>query len=173
MPTLVKSRPKYTFKLLIGQHVGPDESQETIKTTHPLTGEVTERFPSRTWNAKDLENNVIETHTDLIAKLNGNGKFQLLSGKTGESVAELEAQRREIDNKLNQIRAQVAAPTTAETFGTPVDPMQGKVLGKPSNDAELNHMTTSELKDYAAANEIDITGLHRKDEILEAVKAAS
>lgn len=58
---------KYKFKLMLGQHVGDDMTQKK--------DEKTGRYPERTFQPGD----VVESDTDLVAKLGGD-KFQLLEG---------------------------------------------------------------------------------------------
>lgn len=64
------------FKLLAGQHLGPDYSQKPVTRKDPVTGEESERYPSKTYNAGDI----VESDTDLVARL-GAEKFQLVGGE--------------------------------------------------------------------------------------------
>lgn len=70
------SQRRKRYKLLAGIHVGPDYTQKPIRKENRETGEVTERYPSKTYNRGD----VFESEFDLL-KL-GDEKFALVGQTT-------------------------------------------------------------------------------------------
>lgn len=73
------------FELLESQHVGPDYSQDPVELKDEVTGKVTKKYPSKTYNKGDV---IDSGDYDLAAKL-GASKFRLIeTGRKGKRKGE-------------------------------------------------------------------------------------
>jgi len=181
------------FKLLASQHITADPDwvpTEEEKANAAAAGRPL-RAPKRVYNAVD----VVESETDLVAKF-GHQKFQLIgeSKKVPRTAGDAPAA-----NPANFPGGQVSSGIPKAVPGNPdapgLSPGQApmkpdeavKAGGQPDaplaegdegNESEadgtpdVNSMTVAELKEFADTNEIDLSGAHRRDEILKAIKKA-
>lgn len=95
---------KYRFRLLHGQHIEADKSKPRLD----VEGKPTGRFESKTFE----RGSVINSDTDLAAKL-GSNKFELLTGGGGEDrIAELE-------RELADLKAGKAATVGSVSIDSP------------------------------------------------------
>jgi hypothetical protein len=129
---------------------------------------------------------VIDSYSDLT-KVHGIEKFKPLGGgkpvlstrelqllrqrQAIERQAQLEAESREIVAGLPPL------PKTAPAPGVVPDDAPGSVTEQePSEPAPedfddgLEHKTVQELKELAEAEEIDLSGVHRKDDIIARIR---
>ena len=170
------------FKLLRSIHVG----------THPKTGE------SHTWRAKDPANNVVETDIDLVARF-GHEKFVLLEVEDGSNSASTDLLARiealETENAALKEAGQEAPQGTSGDLndgdGTAdvdesesatddgegdFDSDEGVDESESATDdgegVDLMQMSTVQLKQFADGEEINITGLRKKDDLIAAIQKA-
>lgn len=174
------------YRLLAGQFIHADKSKPLLDADGNPTG----RFESVTHTATSTNKPVVTSDTDLVAK-HGPQKFELLDGH-GEAasgkIARLEAE-------IVKLKSQVAS--SAGGFRTPGDPTPENLLHSPSVapggqvstgfqgaidmddrpadageglDADLDHLTVKELREYANENEINLHGATTRDDILKAIR---
>lgn len=133
---------KYRFKLLRGDYTDPDGVRH-----HPGTASA-----------------FVDSDEDL-AKRFGREMFMLVGGGERDSRNFIPPTGvPDLDKPESQLHGDGTADANAE--GTTV----GNV-NAPQNLAELEGMTVDQLKDFAAGEEIDLTGAHKKAEILDRIKA--
>lgn len=184
------------FRLLAGMHIQADKTQDPTPVKDPTTGLVTQRYPSKTYK----QGEVVESDVDLVARLGAN-KFQLVGGGKANrkqmSLSELMSERAKLDMQIaeasrvapldakrkEEIEREEAANALLEE-GEEVDDDDRdddnrvkKTSKKPNAfkdqlPEDLDEMTVAELKEYAEAEEIDISEVHLKADIVEAIRAA-
>jgi hypothetical protein len=76
------------FKLLAGEHVGPDYDADPVDVTDPVSGKVTQKQPSRHYKAGEVINS---GDFDLASKLGAN-KFELVSDRKSRKGKKAEAE---------------------------------------------------------------------------------
>jgi hypothetical protein len=103
---------------------------------------------------------VVESKSDLL-KHNSPGaiKFVRLSDNA-TLITEAEKAKK---GAVPQDRSVAASPPTSEPVAYADD--------KGATEEELNSLTFQELKDYAAAEEIDLTGVRSKQDAIEVIKS--
>jgi hypothetical protein len=175
-----KAPARRFYKLLAGQHIGPDLSQEP--------DEETGRYPSKTWNAGQ----VVESETDLCHK-HGDQKFaevgqprklqtpgdvtdeaeesgvatfpagQRSTGYQDSSVAKQGSTGEEYHVPQNQEEAEeeVSAPTEGgEGEG-------GEESAEEGEEADFRSMTITELKKEAEDRDVDLAGCKNRAEMID------
>lgn len=170
------------FKLLAGQHIDGKPNPKF----DPKNPELEPRKIRQTFKAGE----VVESEKDLVAKF-GREKFQFLggsvkdaepvvndsqfpngqvssghqvstSGPNGTTIAVLDKSR-PVDDGLPEGKLKPAARgqnTAADTARAKQDAIE----------PEFDAMTVAELREYAEEKEIDLSGAHRKDEIIQAIR---
>jgi hypothetical protein len=119
-----------------------------------LVGQHVDNHPSHEGDHVYVPGDIIDTDKDLL-RFNGVGmspKFERLH-----------------DTSAGDVR-NYPPPTPPEKQLPPAPKQVEPVTKRPGDDDKLDTMTTQQLKEYAAENEIDITGCTRKDEILERIR---
>lgn len=129
------------------------------------------------------EKPVIETEHDLLS-FNTPGvppKFELADlPAAGGAFSTLEEEEAALENRLASIKNQKLKRDGKGTPAPAGPPTPPEATGKPSTipgaraaekDALEGH-TVTELRDIAAEEEVDLTGLHLKDDIVNAILAS-
>lgn len=148
------------FKLLAGQHVQADKTAKPVKVTAP-DGTVSEKYPSKRY----VRGDVVESDDDLAAK-HGAGKFMMISdrgrrGAKGTALDEEAARKAPLSPPpLEDPKAKKAAK-----------PVEAEEPAEDDGD-ELDGMTVAELRELAEEEEVDLSGVHLKAEIVEKIRAA-
>lgn len=201
------------YQVLLGQHIGPDYSQQPRKTRDAL-GNETERYPSKTYQPGET----VDSDLDLVARF-GEQKFrhvgessrqprgsvtpatpaedqrartfpggQVLEGfqrttsaPDGRPVSGLldPQQHAELQEKHAARIAddyEAAAPKQTPAQGQQ-RPAQAQQQQRPAQaqrltDEQLHSMTVKDLQDHAAAEEIDLKGATRKEDMIRAIRGA-
>lgn len=176
------------YKLLVGVHHGPDYTKEPVKFTDAV-GNVVERYPPRTYRAGET----VESDTDLVA-FGGPGKFSYV-GEGGRRKVSKSAKPGDVTPEA-ALRPVAVAPggqvaegfqqTTTGPDGRPVSgpagpeawerglvgPQAGERGGAADEGDDLHAMTVKDLHSLAEAEEIDLQGATRKEDIIRAVRRA-
>lgn len=162
-----KAKQVRRFKLLAGQHIGPDLSQEPDEKG---------RYPSKTWNAGQ----VVDSHTDLRDKF-GDQKFaevgqprQLETPGDATDFNERENPATfpggQVSTGIPENQGRQTSPTeTPDHVPQSEEEMEETVEGdeEPNKGGPaLDEMTIKELKDHAEENDIDIVGCRSRAEII-------
>lgn len=145
--------PRFKFRLLVGQHNAKDFTATPTMVVNKDTGKEEPAYPTRVYDAKDPNNNVVETDIDLVARF-GSEKFRLVAETPAATRDEILARKAELDRQLQELEAKEASSVTTPS-------------AKPSFDS----MTRAQLESYAHENEIDISQARTKDEILAILKS--
>ena len=143
------------FRLKAGIHIQRDDNLPKKENGRPA---------SRVYKAGEI----VESKTDLVAK-HGGEKFQLISGETGQSLEELEAQQKQLAEQIDLLK-RVPQGVTGTPVGTVGDgkDTQGKVLTK----ADLEALSNKELRLLAADKEVDVETCGNKTELVQALSIA-
>lgn len=133
---------KYRFKLLRGDYTDPDGVRHEPNTPSAF----------------------VNSDQDL-AKKYGREMFVLVSG--GERDSRNFTPPTGVPD-LDKPESQLHGDGTADSNA---DANAGTSANVPQNLAELEGMTEKQLREFAAGEEIDLTGAHRKSDILDRIKA--
>lgn len=176
------------FKLLAGQHVEADRDRPILDPEGKPTG----RFARKTYKAGD----VVESETDLAARLGANKFEKLDEGGDRARIAELERQLAEARAALPSAAATAPSTAPAAAPGGQVSDGFQRATGSPGGTAsgplpeadfgragvagaapagkgdgpDFEAMTVAQLKEHAEAEEIDLRGATHKDEIIKRVR---
>lgn len=180
------------FKLLAGIHVQADPKWQPTKAEieEARANGVKLKAPSVTFKQGDT----VESDDDLVAKF-GSTKFTLLSGKpkvTQPAVRGYVAPHGQVSQGHQETAGGVpglqdpieAAEEAGEAPEVPGDsaaksalvssgeqqPDGSKGARKATQEEDLDGMTVADLKELADTEEIDLSGAHRKDEIIKAIR---
>ncbi len=127
------------FKLLAGQHVGPDMSCEP---------DAKGKRPSKTFK----QGEAVESDVDLVDKF-GFEKFMLIQSPVHRHAPPLPS----------SVATALSPGSSPEENPEP-----------PRNNAEmlasLGKLTVAQLKELAADEEVDISGVNQKDEIIKILR---
>ncbi len=189
------------FRVLAGQHIGPDHAQKPAPIMNAAGKQIGEKFPSKTFKTGET----VETDTDLIRKF-GAEKFQLTDSGKHNPKGDFHGSHTVGDpTPDNQLFSQTSFPagqvatgfqqTTTGPDGKPVsgpldpdpevrakagvadsDPhteeRAKKATTKGPSDEDLEGMTVAELKEHLEAEEVEVpSGAHKADLIKAAKKA--
>lgn len=137
------------YKVLAGQHIGPDLRKEPRQIHDRTTGTVYPKYISRVYSAGDYV--VVDDNEDMV-KRHGSDKFAMVGQEKGVTALQWWKKKEEVFDKQRQ---QEEGPT-------------GEVVIRYSED-ELRTFTLSELKDLARSYQIDIKELKTKGMLIGAI----
>lgn len=152
------------FKLLVGQHIGPDLSKEP----DPVTG----KRPSKTWTVVNGRPVVVESEIDLVKK-HGASKFAYMAErgvKAGSAKREL-PRADEIAEKTGRSPKDVK-PSEVAPVDDEEDEGGDEAASTEPNEEELNSMKLNELKAYASEKDIDLSHAKSKHDVVAAILAS-
>lgn len=178
------------YKLLVGLHVGADYSGKPTKA-RDADGNEAERYPSRAYKPGE----VVDSDVDLEARF-GPEKFKRVGEGTRRRASASTKKGDPAPDVLMRSPAvapggQVAEGFQETTTGPDGKPVSGaarpetveKILGRAraedapgvgedaaEEDDGLESHSVKDLREMAEADEVDLAGAHRKDDIVAAIR---
>lgn len=148
------------YRLMIGQHIGPDFKQDV--------DEKTGKRPSKTYNAPCK----VYSETDLVAK--HGVKFAYLPGTAPKKVSKTPAPAPEVDEESEEDDLPEVDAALAEDSDDEGDEGEAAPEVVTMTTEELNAMSIKELKAYASERGIDVAKAgNNKTKLVNLIESAA
>ncbi len=129
------------FKLMTGQHIAADETQEPVVSKNPFTGAESKRYPSRTYNAGE----VVESEQNLEERF-GSEKFRRL----GDKKKKTPIMPAEVDPALMGVNPGGQVSTGHQMTSPAPD---GRMVSGPADEATLERVKEANKESMKSSQE--------------------
>jgi hypothetical protein len=135
------------FKVIAGNHIGPDKTQDPVTIKDPRTGVETEKYPSRTFKTGEI----VEEDYDMVAK-HGFQKFERVGDGPERNRRNRPARSTEEEKKSTRPEVPTnSAPGGQVSSGYPMA-LSGPVPGEAPADAKTIERHDDVLKARRSGN---------------------